>query len=297
MHRPTRRSFLQVGGVAAAGALGALVPAEAAHTPDDSFLRLRRRWREVTAGSGKYDPAVEPYRTWLAELGRRAARQRDTMAPARTSLWPDQAFPSFVATPRRLRDMAHAYVLEGTGLAGDPGLAAAVVAGVDHYRRHVYAAGAEPAGNWWHWRERRTGGGVTRDYVTLWLDHGVDPRSAGYVYLLLPGASQEETRRRAADPGWVRVLANTARVQAVHVPSLGIVAANFWTAGTVGGLTASAPCAVLVREDTLTVSDPRCELDELTVTWATAGARLTGSAFTFRGLADQEGASKTIRLR
>ncbi|GAA3252361.1 polysaccharide lyase 8 family protein [Nonomuraea helvata] len=734
MHRPTRRSFLRLGGVTAAGAVGALVPAEAAHTPDDSFVRLRRRWREVAAGAG-YDPAAEPYRTWLARLGRRAARYRDTMAPGRASLWPDQAFPSFVATPRRLRDMAHAYVLEGTGLTGDPGLAAAVVAGVDHYRRHVYAAGADAVGNWWHWqigvpkslldtavlvelpepqgaalreavdhfvpesrlgdysgtstganrvdlcvvmllramlgsdygraelavsalapvfrlvgdgdgfyrdgsfiqhtyvpyqgaygvtllsglatlfavlrgspwevsdqnvfdmversfapfvldgacmdlvrgrgvgrrpfgdhekgreiaaavlllgesapaaerarwqamvkgwaardtyrpmpahpepafharlaaimdddavpaaaepvghrllpmsaravhrrpgwcaalsmasarighyehgngenlrgwhtgsgmlywwaeghgdqysdsfwptvdpyrlpgttvstrrlpdgageawgdtcppgrwvggatdgtyatvgqhlnglestleavkswfflddaivclgagitaedgvpvetvmdnrrtsasltvqegwahldghggyvvrrpfrtlRERRTGGGVTRDYVTLWLDHGVDPRAAGYVYLLLPGASQEETGRRAADPGWVRVLANTARVQAVHVPSLGIIAANFWQPVAVGGLSASAPCAVLVRDGggtaTVTVSDPRCDLDELAVTWARpvagligGGARLTGSTLTFGGLSGQEGASRTVTVR
>ncbi|MGN9837300.1 polysaccharide lyase 8 family protein [Nonomuraea sp. H19] len=747
MRRPSRRSLLRLGGVAVAGAAGVLVQAEAAHTPDDSFVRLRRRWRELIAGSG-YDAAAEPYRTWLAALGRTAARHRDTMAPSRTSLWPDQAFPSFAATPRRLRAMAHAYVLEGTGLTGDAGLAAAVAAGVDHYRRHVYAAGADPAGNWWHWeigvpkalldaavligpqlserrslalrdavdhfvperrlggysgtstaanrvdlcmvmllramlradhgkaalavsalspvlrhvregdgfyrdgsflqhtyvpyqggygvsllsglatlfavlrgspwevpggrflfdtversfapfvrdgacmdlvrgrgvarrpfgdhdkgreiaaailllgdvapetqrarwhamvkgwarrdtarpmlehaepafharlaaimddaavpaapepvghrllpmsaravhrrpgwcaalsmashrighyehgngenprgwhtgsgmlywwaeghgdqysdafwptvdpyrlpgttvsarrlpdgageawgdtrtpwrwvggatdgtyaavgqhlsglestleafkswfflddavvclgagitaedraavetivdnrrtdapltveagwahleghggyvvpavghgerggvvgtfadqglrtlRERRTGGGVARDYVTLWLDHGVDPRSAGYVYLLLPGASREETRARAADPGWVRVLANTARLQAVHVPSLGITAACFWNAGAAGGLSASAPCAVLVRERpdgpaTLTVADPRCDLDELTVTWARPGGLLTGSAYTFRGLADQEGASETVGLR
>ncbi|MFI6739361.1 polysaccharide lyase 8 family protein [Nonomuraea sp. NPDC050451] len=650
MHRPTRRSFLQLGGVTAAGALGALVPAAPAHTPDDSFLRLRRRWREVTVGGG-YDPAAEPYRTWLDKLGRTAARHRDTLAPGRASLWPDQAFPSFVATPRRLRAMAQAYVLEGTGLTGDAGLAAAVAEGVDHYRRSVYADGAEATGNWWHWqigvpkalldaavlvglpepqsarlrdgsfiqhtyvpyqgaygvtllsglatmfavlrgtpwevsdqnvfdmversfapfvrdgacmdvvrgrgvgrkpfgdhergreiaaavlllgegasaaerarwhamvkgwavrdtyrpmmehpdpafharlvavvddasvpaaqepvghrllpmsaravhrrpgwcaalsmassrighyehgngenlrgwhtgsgmlywwaaghgdqysddfwptvdpyrlpgttvsakrlpdgaggdwgdtcppcrwvggatdgtyatvgqhlnglestmeafkswfflddaivclgagitaedgvpvetvvdnrrtgaaltvgegwahleghggyvvrgplrtlRERRAGGGVTRDYVTLWLDHGVDPRSAGYVYLLMPGAGPEETRARAADPGWVRVLANTDRLQAVHVPSLGLTAASFWDAGTAGGLTASAPCAVLVRGDTLTVSDPRCDLDELTVTWA-------GETFTFDGLTGREGASTTVRLR
>ncbi|WP_188189142.1 polysaccharide lyase 8 family protein [Nonomuraea sp. SYSU D8015] len=730
-----RRSFLRLGGVAAAGMLGALVQAEVAHTPDDSFIRLRRRWREVSAGSG-YDPAAEPYRTWLAGLGRAAARHRDAMEPSSASLWPDQAFPSFVATPRRLRAMAHAYVLEGTGLTGDPGLAAAVAAGIDHYRRHVYAAGADAVGNWWHWRigvpkalldaavlvgldegrsaalrdavdhfvpecrlasysgtstganrvdlclvmllramlgsdpgkadlavsaldpvfryvgegdgfyrdgsfiqhtyvpyqgaygvtllsglatmfavlrgspwevtheiafdaversfapfvrdgacmdlvrgrgvgrrpfgdhekgreiaaavlllgdvapaayrarwhalvkgwaarnthrpmlehrepafharlaaimaddavpaapepvghrllpmsaravhrrpawcaalsmashrighyehgngenlrgwhtgsgmlywwadghgdqysdsfwptvdpyrlpgttvstrrlpdgagegwgdtcppwrwvggatdglhaavgqhltglestmeafkswfflddavvclgagitcedgtrvetvvdnrrtgaeltlgegwahldghggyvvrgplrtlrERRSGGGVARDYVTLWLDHGVDPRSAGYVYVLLPGAPREATRARAADPGWLRVLANTSRLQAVRVPSLGITAACFWNAGAAGGLTASAPCAVLVREHgdgtaALTVADPRCDLDELSVTWArpvtslvSGDALLTGSTFVFRGLAGREGASVTVTVR
>jgi hyaluronate lyase len=709
--------------------LGALVQAGPAYTPDDSFVVLRRRWREVTAGSG-YDPAAEPYRTRLAAMDRTAARYRDSMAPDSTSLWPDQPFPSFVATPGRLLIMARAYAL-----TGDPAMAAAVATGVDHYRRHVYADGADQDGNWWHWqigvprslldaavlvgphlserqsvalrdavdhfvpesrlddysgtstganrvdlcvvmllramlrsdhgkaalavsalspvfrlvsegdgfyrdgsfiqhstvpyqgaygasllaglatlfsvlrgtpwevvdenvfamversfapfvrdgfcmdlvrgrgvarmpfgdhrkgraiassilllgdvappaerarwqamvkgwavretyrpmleeadpafharlaaimdddtvpaapesvghrlfpmsaravhrrpgwcaalsmasyrighyehgngenlrgwhtgsgmlywwagghgdqysdafwttvdpyrlpgttvstrrladgagegwgdtcppgrwvggatdgtyatvgqhlngfestmeafkswfflddavvclgagitgddgvpvetvvdnrrtaaplttgdgwahleghggyvarglrtlRERRTG----RDYVTLWLGHGIDPAAADYVYVLLPGASQAGTRARAADRSWVRVLTNTARQQAVEIPSLGITAANFWNAGVAGPLTASAPCAILVRESagkiTVTVSDPRCDLDELTVTWnrpvsqvldadplltgATTGERLT---LRFGRLADQEGSSKTV---
>ncbi|GAA4208108.1 polysaccharide lyase 8 family protein [Streptosporangium oxazolinicum] len=173
-------------------------------------------------------------------------------------------------------------------------------------------AGRDPAP-----REGRTGGldPVTRSYVTLWFDHGVDPVSAGYVYLLLPGASPAETRARAADPGWARVLANTARQQGVQVPSLGITAVNFWNEGAAGDLAASAPCAVLVREGgdgtaTLTVSDPRRDLDELTVTWrrpvaevlrghpllagAATGAGLT---LTFGRLAGRGGGSNTVTVR
>ena len=156
---------------------------------------------------------------------------------------------------------------------------------------------------------------VTRSYVTLWLDHGVDPGSAGYLYLLLPGASLAETRARAAAPGWARVLANTAHQQGVQVPSLGITAVNFWSDGVAGGLAASAPCSVLVREGgdgtaTVTVSDPPCDLSGLTVTWerpvaevlhrdpllvsATTGARLT---LTFGRLSDQGGGSKTVTVR
>ncbi|MFC4587766.1 polysaccharide lyase 8 family protein [Sphaerisporangium corydalis] len=146
-----RRSFLRFGALAAAGALGGLFPARAAHAPDDSFVPLRRRWREVTAGAG-FDASAEPYRTRLAELGAAAAGLRDTMAPAAGSLWPGLAFPSFERTPARLRDMARAYVLPGTGLTGDAGLALAVAAGLDHYRRRVYAAGAEQTGNWWPWQ-------------------------------------------------------------------------------------------------------------------------------------------------
>ncbi|MEU7861369.1 polysaccharide lyase 8 family protein [Nonomuraea sp. NPDC049141] len=164
-------------------------------------------------------------------------------------------------------------------------------------------------------RESRTAGSVTRNYVTLWLDHGVDPDAAGYVYSLLPGATPARTRARATDPAWLRVLVNTARQQGVQVPSLGLTAVNFWNAGVVGGLTASAPCAVLVRERddgtaTVTVSDPRRDLSELTVTWdrpvtrvlrghpllagATTGAKLT---LKWGRLSDRGGSSKTITVR
>ncbi|MBG0820589.1 polysaccharide lyase 8 family protein [Planomonospora sp. ID91781] len=156
----SRRSFLWLGGAAAAGALipagcsDGMVPRGAgpgASTGDGPFALLRRRWRDVTAGSG-FDPAAEPYRSRLAELGAVAAAYRDAMAPTGASLWPGLDFPSFTATPARLRTMARAYALPGTGLTGDAALAAAVAAGVDHYRRRVYAAGADPVGNWWDWR-------------------------------------------------------------------------------------------------------------------------------------------------
>ncbi len=134
---------------------GPLIPAPTGPMEDRSFpaafALLRRRWREVTAGAG-FDPGAEPYRTRLAELGTAAAAHRDAMAPAATSLWPDLPFPSFDRTPERLRAMARAYALPGTGLTGDARLAAAVATGLDHYRRRVYAAGAEPAGNWWRWQ-------------------------------------------------------------------------------------------------------------------------------------------------
>ncbi|MEV4187409.1 polysaccharide lyase family 8 super-sandwich domain-containing protein, partial [Streptosporangium canum] len=358
MNGYSRRLFLQLSGVAT---VGTLIRPHSAHAEDDPFALLRRRWRDVTAGSG-FDAAAEPYRTRLAELGTAAAGYRDAMAPAGASLWPDLAFPSFTATPARLRTMARAYALPGTtvdpyrlpgttvstrrladgageewgdtcppgrwvggatdgtyatvgqhlngfestmeafkswfflddavvclgaAITGEDGVPVETV--VDNRRTDAFLTVDDRAG-WAHLeghggyvvpcarlhtlREERTGGPepVTRSYVTLWLDHGVDPGSAGYVYLLLPGASLARTRARAADPGWARVLANTARRQGVRIPSLGITAVNFWNDGAAGGLTASAPCAVLVRElgdgtATLTVSDPRRDLDGLTVTW------------------------------
>ncbi|CAM5457939.1 hypothetical protein STANM309S_05789 [Streptomyces tanashiensis] len=63
----------------------------------------------------------------------------------------------------------------------------------------------------------------------------------------MPGASRRTLAARAADPRWLHVLDNTAERQAIAVPSLGLTAANFWRAGTVGPLTVTAAASVLVR--------------------------------------------------
>ncbi|MDI3409266.1 polysaccharide lyase 8 family protein [Streptomyces cavernicola] len=119
----------------------------------------------------------------------------------------------------------------------------------------------------------------TRRWQTLWLDHGADPTDATYVYLLMPGASRSQLAERAADRGWLAVLANDADRQAVAVPSLGLTAANFWTAGTVRDLTVTAPSSVLLRRrgDTaqLTVSEPARSGRPFELVWEHRAARVT----------------------
>ncbi|GGQ90621.1 lyase [Streptomyces pilosus] len=111
----------------------------------------------------------------------------------------------------------------------------------------------------------------TRRWQTLWLDHGTDPTDAAYVYVLLPGASRREVARRAADPHWLRILANDPARQAVTVPSLGLTAANFWQPGTAGPLTAGSPASVLLRRHggtaTLCVSEPTRTGEPLEIVW------------------------------
>ncbi|WBO63658.1 polysaccharide lyase 8 family protein [Streptomyces camelliae] len=116
-----------------------------------------------------------------------------------------------------------------------------------------------------------TGERRTRRWQTLWLDHGTDPVDAGYVYVLLPGASRTETLARAADRLWLCVLANDTVRQAVAVPRLGLRAANFWRAGTVGDLTVSAGASVLVVRRggtaTLHISEPPRTGVPLEIVW------------------------------
>ncbi|MCT9088545.1 polysaccharide lyase 8 family protein [Streptomyces sp. ASQP_92] len=175
-------------------------------------------------------------------------------------------------------------------------------------------------------REERTGrwsdinkGGSTaaagRHYLTLWADHGTDPSGAGYAYLLMPGASAAQSAARAADTGWLTVLANTDDQQGVRVPSLGFTGAAFWFGGTVGALTASAPCAVMISERSdgtaaICVSDPMRAQTSLTLTWRRAVASVisrpatvtgvgTGAALTltFGDLSGTGGATQTTVVR
>jgi hyaluronate lyase len=122
-------------------------------------------------------------------------------------------------------------------------------------------------------RERRTGTWkaindrsgsatpVSRNYLTLWLDHGPNPSGASYAYILLPNATAEETAVYASAPE-VEVLENSDEAQAVREKALGITAVNFWTAATKqsAGITCSTRASVMLAESAefldVAVSDP-----------------------------------------
>ena len=107
-----------------------------------------------------------------------------------------------------------------------------------------------------------------RDYVSVWFDHGKNPKNATYCYVLLPGATAEQTRAYA-EKNSVTVLANTPQAQAATIPGVGVTGVNFWEAGQVpalqgdagqGTISSSAPASVIVRskggELEVGVSDP-----------------------------------------
>jgi len=114
------------------------------------------------------------------------------------------------------------------------------------------------------WHDINNGGStnlVTRNYFTLWQDHGKSPTNATYAYVLLPGFTASNVAAYAAEPRTM-ILENSGRAQGVAEPSSGLTAVNFWTAGTnsLGGLTVNKPCSVIVRSDgvwlDVAVADP-----------------------------------------
>ncbi|MGW0882618.1 polysaccharide lyase family 8 super-sandwich domain-containing protein [Streptomyces sp. NPDC002671] len=121
---------------------------------------------------------------------------------------------------------------------------------------------------------------ITRNYLSIWFDHGTDPSNAGYSYQLMPGATASEAAARATSPN-VTVLANTATVQAISCPSLGLTMANFFAAGSAGPITVDGPCSVLVREGgsmTVAVSDPTRAATTVRITIARTGYASVTSA-------------------
>lgn len=101
----------------------------------------------------------------------------------------------------------------------------------------------------------------TRNYLTLWLEHGTNPTSATYSYVLLPNKSAEAVAAYAANPD-ITVLTNTTRFQAVRENRLGITAVSFWRDGSnfVGGVSSDVKSSVIFRNQggilEVGVSDP-----------------------------------------
>ncbi|TDE11186.1 polysaccharide lyase family 8 super-sandwich domain-containing protein [Jiangella asiatica] len=119
------------------------------------------------------------------------------------------------------------------------------------------------------WADMRSGGDptpITRRYLTLWVDHGAHPSGDTYAYLLVPGASAARTAELATDPD-LEILSDTKDLHAVRQPSTGITAANFWDAGTVGGITAEPPANTDVPTLVFDDLDPTFEI--VSGTWLT----------------------------
>ncbi len=122
---------------------------------------------------------------------------------------------------------------------------------------------------------------LTGDVFSLWLDHGVQPRDAGYAYVVVPFSPRQPSP--ADSP--LLILSNTPELQAVLHPTLGILQAVFYTPGEVelpGGLRVGTDRAGLVmlklRDQVvteITAADPTHRLPSMGVTVTAGGNPVT----------------------
>ncbi|HVM46587.1 MAG TPA: polysaccharide lyase family 8 super-sandwich domain-containing protein [Candidatus Acidoferrum sp.] len=94
-----------------------------------------------------------------------------------------------------------------------------------------------------------TTGSTTKNYLTLWFDHGTNPSGGTYSYVLLPNYTSAQVSSYAAAPE-VTILENSTSAQAVKETTLNVVAANIWTNGskTVDLITASTKASIMTQE-------------------------------------------------
>lgn len=163
-------------------------------------------------------------------------------------------------------------LVDGTAVAGSTEVAEARWAHLAGTAGYVFlqpatvrASLADRTGSWSDIHVSGSDTEHTRRYATVELPHGSD-RAGTYAYLVLPGADLATTRAAGDEPS-VRVLANTAEVQACA--SGPVTAANFWRAGTVDGITVDRPATVLARRTRgtarLSVSDPTRTADTVVI--------------------------------
>lgn len=269
---------------------------------EDSTLRAKKAWfvvdemicalgAGITAADGRAVWTTVEHRNRHADGDRRFTV--DGVAPAEDT---DLKTPVEGATWVHLPGVA-GYVFP----AGSPGL-------------HV---GRETRTGAWNDIEQgpTTGGGDTevhtRRYATLWYDHGVSPVDAAYAYVLLPKATEEQTKAQA-DAGGIEILANTTVVQAVAAPASGLLAAQFWQAGEISGLACDGPASVIVTHTdeglAVAVADPGRTTTEVTVELPYAATEVLEAADTVTvSTGDRPrvtvrtegslGATHTVRLR
>ena len=99
---------------------------------------------------------------------------------------------------------------------------------------------------------------------SLNVNHGKNPQNGSYAYLVKPRMNQAVDAYKYKIP--VKIISNTAEIQAVEHTGLNLVEVIFYKAGTLkmandNALTVDAPCAVLLNraKNTMHVANPFCE--------------------------------------
>lgn len=105
---------------------------------------------------------------------------------------------------------------------------------------------------------------ISRNYFTMWFDHGTSPVNAAYQYVMLPNMDKNSVQAYSSAPQ-IQILANNANVQAVKETTLNITGANFWTdtVQSAGLITVNKQASVMLKETAqyidVSISDPTME--------------------------------------
>ncbi|BAJ75813.1 hypothetical protein MTES_2849 [Microbacterium testaceum StLB037] len=102
---------------------------------------------------------------------------------------------------------------------------------------------------------------ITRNYLSLSLDHGSNPTDGAYSYVLLPNKTSAQVDSYASNPD-ITILENSPSAQAVRENGLNVTGINFWKdeVTTAGGVTSDRKASVMVSKTAgtldVSVADP-----------------------------------------
>jgi hyaluronate lyase len=120
--------------------------------------QMKEKWRRILTGGAKLDCTDFRIAGHLSEIGANARRFWETLErkPGREWLWSDlsgtQSSDLITRAYIRIKELALAFVLPGTGLQGNPDLREDVIAALDWMHENRYHPGMKPYSNWWHWQ-------------------------------------------------------------------------------------------------------------------------------------------------
>lgn len=148
-----------------------------------------------------------------------------------------------------------------------------------HNKSTIHFQRVSNSGRWSDWHSPNPNGIpkrsdlIKRNYLEIWLNHGLNAKNAGYAYTILPGFSTTATKNYSKHPE-VEIVENSPSVQCVKKKKLGLWAANFWfdninTAGNF--ITVDKKASVIIRVIkgglSIGISDPtKQNSGEITVT-------------------------------
>ncbi|WP_271328216.1 polysaccharide lyase 8 family protein [Lactococcus muris] len=101
----------------------------------------------------------------------------------------------------------------------------------------------------------------TGDYWKFIINHGKNPINASYAYVIFPGATPDILKNYNKNKD-LKILSNTASIQAVQMDKVGYLGINFWesSGGTIAGITSDKPISFMkqtkAKEILYTISDP-----------------------------------------
>ena len=89
----------------------------------------------------------------------------------------------------------------------------------------------------------------TKPFMTLYLDHGQEPKNGSYAYAILPNVTKKETRELAENPGF-EILEQSDSVHAIREMKSGKILASVMKPGVnIDGFEFLTPCCVVLEPE------------------------------------------------